>query len=216
MVVAAHPDDETFGCGGTLAQHVLNGHPASIVVLTCSEKARKGELVKASKILGIKDSIVFEEDELAFQGETVHRLAEIFILKKPEIVVTHLPWDYHREHRASYEIVKDAIEWAAHTTAYENAWRVSRLLLMEINTMIPTPHVLVDISEVFDRKLKAMDCYPSQLAKFPEGYYQSFNRAKAELRGAQGRCLHAEAFLEDPLARNSPFFRIRSTRSLFD
>jgi LmbE family N-acetylglucosaminyl deacetylase len=76
--------------------------------------------------------------------------------------------------------------------------------------------VLVDISDVFNEKIEAVKCYPSQLAKFPDGYYESFNRAKAELRGVQGGCSKAEAFFEEPLAKNGPFYRTRSTKSLFD
>ena len=216
MVVAAHPDDETFGCGGTLALHVMNGHRAHIVSLTCSEGKRKDELTKASRALGAERPSIFDEVELEFNSQVVHRLSDIVAEKRPEIMFTHIPWDYHREHRASYKIVKEAMEWASHTTTYDDAWRVRRLLLMEVNTMIPTPHVLVDISDVFNKKMKAIECYPTQLAKFPDGYYRNFNRAKAVLRGVQGGCSHAEAFFEESLPKNGPFYRTKSTKSLFD
>ena len=85
---------------------------------------------------------------------------------------------------------------------------------MEVNTLIPTPHVVVDVTDAFERKMEAVGCYASQLAKFPWEYYQRFNARKAELRGVQGGCSHAEAFQEEPLAQNSPFFVKRSTKDL--
>ncbi|MCW4035979.1 MAG: hypothetical protein NWE75_02185, partial [Candidatus Bathyarchaeota archaeon] len=87
-------------------------------------------------------------------------------------------------------------------------------LLMEVNTLIPTPHVIVDVSDAYKKKEEAIGCYASQLAKFDWGYYQGFNRKKVELRGVQGGCLYAEAFLEEPLTQNGPFFRSKSTDSL--
>ncbi len=40
-------------------------------------------------------------------------------------------------------------------------------------------------------------------------------KKKAELRGVQGGCGYAEAFLVEPLTENSPFFPEKATRSLF-
>ena len=134
--------------------------------------------------------------------------------RRPEVVLTHVPFDYHREHRLTHELVKEAVEWAAHTTTYKEPWLVERLLLVEINTLIPTPHVLVDISDVYDMKTRAIEVYKSQVAKFDWGYYQRFDERKAELRGVQGNCRYAEAFIEEALPTNSPFYIDKTTRSL--
>jgi LmbE family N-acetylglucosaminyl deacetylase len=134
---------------------------------------------------------------------------------RPTVVITHLPFDYHREHRATHALVKEALEWAGHTTIYDDAWVVERLLLMEVNTLIPSPHVVIDVSAVWSRKEAAIGAYESQLAKFQWGFYQDFMEKKAELRGVQGGCGYAEAFLEEPLAENSPFFPEKATESLF-
>jgi len=63
-------------------------------------------------------------------------------------------------------------------------------------------------------KTAAIDAYVTQLAKFQWGYYQRFMEKKAELRGIQGGCRFAEAFLEEPIAQNSPFYAEKSTKSL--
>jgi len=215
LAVVAHPDDETFGCGGTLALHAEMGHTVGVVSLTCSAEERRRELHEASKILGVDAPAVLDEERLAAENEVINRISDVIVSVQPEIVITHLPFDYHREHRLALELVKEAIEWAAHTTTYSDPWRVDRLLMMEVNTLIPTPHIIVDIKGAFDRKMEAIQRYTTQLAKFPEEYYQRFNKLKAELRGVQGGCRYAEAFMEEPLTANSPFYEVKSTQSLF-
>ena len=211
LAVISHPDDETFGCGGTLVIHANS----RVLSLTCNPRNRDNELRKACNALGLAEPIIFMEDNVVPSRELVKRIADVIVAERPKIVVTHLPFDYHADHRATYEVVKEAIEWAAHTTMYEKPCQIERLLLMEINTLIPSPHVLVDISKVMAKKRAAVEAYGTQLAKFPWGYYQNFNDKKAELRGAQANCACAEAFIEESLAKNGPFYEVKATKNLF-
>jgi LmbE family N-acetylglucosaminyl deacetylase len=211
LAVVSHPDDETFGCGGTLALHA----DSRVLCLTCNPSNRRGELEEACKALGLAEPTIFVEDNVTPSRELVKRVADVIAAERPRIVITHLPFDYHADHRTAYRVVKEAIEWAAHTTTYGKPCLVERLLLMEINTLIPRPHILVDISEAIERKRAAVGAYETQLAKFPWGYYQNFGDKKAELRGAQANCEYAEAFLEESLAKNGPFYEAKATRNLF-
>jgi LmbE family N-acetylglucosaminyl deacetylase len=215
LAIFAHPDDETFGCGGTLALHAEAGHRVDALSLTCSDEARGPELMQAAETLGIEKPIIFQEGSIEPTPGLIRRVSDVIVDRKPTAVITHLPFDYHREHRAAHELVKEAVEWAGHTTIYDDAWVVERLLLMEVNTLIPSPHIVVDVSDFWPRKIVAIEAYTSQLTKFQWGYYQDFMEKKAELRGAQGGCAHAEAFLVEPLAENSPFFPEKATKSLF-
>jgi LmbE family N-acetylglucosaminyl deacetylase len=214
LAIISHPDDETFGCGGTLALHADAGHSVGALSLTCSDPERGTELRAAAEALGIDKPVIFEERTIEPSQELIRRISEVIVERRPEVVITHLPFDYHREHRLAHELVKEAVEWAAHTTTYDPAWKVDRLLLMEVNTLIPSPHIIVDVSEAWPRKEAAIGAYATQLAKFRWGYYQGFMEKKAELRGVQGGCRYAEAFLEEPLAENSPFYAEKSTKSL--
>jgi LmbE family N-acetylglucosaminyl deacetylase len=214
LAIFAHPDDETFGCGGTLALHAEAEHSVGALSLTCSDTERGPELRAAAEVLGIDEPMIFEERAIEPSQGLIRRISDVIVERKPKIVITHLPFDYHREHRATHELVKEAIEWAGHTTIYDPAWTVERLLLMEVNTLIPNPHIIVDVSEAWPRKKTAIDAYATQLAKFRWGYYQEFMEKKAELRGIMGGCQYGEAFLEEPLAENSPFYPEKSTRSL--
>jgi LmbE family N-acetylglucosaminyl deacetylase len=213
LAIVSHPDDETFGCGGTLAAHASNA-PVDVLCLTCNPPERREELFSAAQALGVGEPTVFDDLRVENSAPLIRRVSDVIVEKRPRVVITLLPFDYHREHRAAYEAVKEAVEWAAHATAYDEPCLVERLLLMEVNTLIPQPHVLVDISEAMDRKMEAVERYTSQLAKFPWGYYQSYNLKKAELRGVQAGCMYAEAFLEEPVPSNSPFYEAKATRSL--
>ncbi|MCW4051121.1 MAG: PIG-L family deacetylase [Candidatus Bathyarchaeota archaeon] len=214
LAIVSHPDDETFGCGGTLAVHVEKGYEVNVLCLTCNPAERRAEIIDACMVLGVNEPIVFNDLHVTVDPGLIRRVSDIIVEKNPRVVITHLPFDYHREHKLVYQVVKDAVEWAAHTTTYESPCQVERLLLMEVNTLIPSPHVQVDISGVIEKKKEATDRYTTQLAKFQWGYYQRFNIKKAELRGVQADCLYAEAFLEEPLTSNSPFYTRKATKSL--
>lgn len=214
LAVVAHPDDETLGCGGALALHSSKGGETAVLCLTCNPPSRKSEIINAVKKLGIQSMNVWDEFEILTSKETVRRIAEVIVSLKPKAVITHLPFDYHVDHRATYNLVKEAVEWAAHTTIYPEAWCVKRMLLMEVNTLIPTPHVLVDITSVFEMKLMALLEHRSQNQKLSWGYYRDLLIKKGELRGIQGGCSQAEAYIIEPLTENSPFFPLKASNNI--
>jgi LmbE family N-acetylglucosaminyl deacetylase len=213
LAVVSHPDDESFGCGGTLSKHAHVGLKTNVVCLTCNPETRKTEFDAATRVLGVEAKIWMEKCIQVDFG-LIKKLADIIDDIRPSVVITHVPFDYHREHKACYSVVKEAIEWAAHTTIYEDAWSVKRLLLMEVNTLIPRPNLLVDISSSFDAKMRAIENYVSQLAKFPWDYYQKVNSKKSELRGVQCNVKYAEAFIEETLSSDGPFYSNKSTNLL--
>jgi len=214
LAVVSHPDDETFGCGGALALNVQQGGLSQVLCLTSDPPERGDELRAACEVLGVSEPVIMGLEKVSVDGGVIRQVSDHIASFRPDVVITHLPTDYHRDHRVTYEIVKEAVEWAAHTTMYDEPWLVGRLLLMEVNTLISSPHVLLDISDVWALKEAAVESYPTQLAKFKDGYYQRFTRAKAELRGVQGGCGFAEAFIEEPLQRNGPFYEAKASKSL--
>jgi len=210
LAVVSHPDDESFGCGGTLAKHSHAGLKTNVVCLTCNPKSRKVEFDAATRVLGVETTLWMGKS-IRIDSGLIKQVADIIDSVRPNVVITHIPFDYHREHKSCYSVVKEAIEWAAHTTMYKDAWKVKRLLLTEVNTLIPRPNVLVDISSFFEVKMRAIDQYTSQLAKFPWNYYQRVNIKKSELRGVQCNVDYAEAFIEEALPHDGPFYSLKST-----
>ena len=210
LAIVSHPDDETFGCGATLVKHCNAGVDVDVLCLTCNPMDRETEFRAATDVLGVS-STIWMENNIESSPVLIRKIADFIDEHRPSAVITHVPFDYHREHRVCYAVVKEAVEWAAHTTMYMDAWQVERLLLMEVNSLIPQPSVLVDASETFDQKMSAVEQYQSQLAKFPWGYYEKVCLKKGELRGAQCNVEYAEAFIEEALPRDGPFYPEKSS-----
>lgn len=197
-----------------MAAAAAGGEAAGVLCLTCSPRDRRKEIVDACGALGLPEPTVWDRTEVDASRDAVRKVADVIVSDKPATVITHLPFDYHADHRAAFGLVKEAIEWAAHTTTYTEPWLVRRLLLMEVNTLIPSPGVLVDVSEFISRKRAAVLYYPTQLAKFPWRYYEEWAEKKAELRGVQAGCRYAEAFQEEALPKNGPFYPEKSSKTV--
>ena len=71
LAIVSHPDDETFGCGGTLALHAMAGHEAGVLCLTCSEEVRRQELINAANALGVEEPMIFDEVELSHEADLI-------------------------------------------------------------------------------------------------------------------------------------------------
>ncbi|MBY9000724.1 MAG: PIG-L family deacetylase [Candidatus Heimdallarchaeota archaeon] len=207
--IFAHPDDESLSTGGTIARYSASGHMVSTLCLSSSE-VRTREYLEATKILGVhKPRILNYANVVDFEGEIKNDLFKFLLEFRPEIVVTHLSDDYHIDHRVSYQIVREGIEWVAHETQFDDAHLVSKLYVSETTVLIPNPHILVDISPYYEIKEEAIRCYSSQLSKGGEGFYINFHKYRTHMRGTQASTDHAEAFLQVPLKKNSPFYKIK-------
>ena len=205
LVIAAHCDDETFGCGGTIALETMKGSQVTIFCLTGTQQ-RHAELQAAAKILKATVLVNKAKDFSLSIQSAVNQITPIIQKVRPEVILTHCPIDYHPDHQVVHQAVLQAAEWAGHTTLDKNqAWRTQRILCFEINNLISQPTCFIDISEVIEEKRLAIMAYKSQLEK-SDGFYLAFNMQKAMLRGLQVGCEYAEAFLEIPLPIQGPFY----------
>lgn len=119
MVLAPHPDDETFGCGATIARARADGQPVTVVVATDGRHStssrviapaeladlRTAELRAACRTLGVADGdllrLGFEDGTLATQlPGLAGRLAELFADRRPDLVLLPCAQDLHPDHRA--------------------------------------------------------------------------------------------------------------------
>jgi len=134
IVFAPHPDDETLGCGGTIAKRISEGYEVLIVVMTDGKYAfskalgidsdpspeeliqiRKEEIKLATKKLGVREeNIIFLDFEDGKLGENSKEAEEKVtkILKEscPEEVYFPYGKDDHIDHRAANRIVRNSIE----------------------------------------------------------------------------------------------------------
>jgi N-acetylglucosamine malate deacetylase 1 len=161
LVLAPHPDDETIGPGGTLARHAAAGDDVTVLVVTSGERttggtgdvgaARESECVAACRALGLERPPVFLRlPDGDIEGH-VDRLAAEIRRRAPAAAAAYAPsvLDPHHDHRAT-NVGLALAELDAEVFGYE-VWS-------------PAPvDVLVDVSEVFDRKEAALRCYATAL-----------------------------------------------------
>lgn len=161
-VLAPHPDDEVFGCGGLL--HALNGAGAQIRVAVVSDGAaqkqaesqRQEESVSAAKLLGYPEPEFWglPDGKLLEQQALENRIGDWLENIQPELVLAPSVWEMHRDHRAVAVAALSCMERLAEGAT---------LAMYEVGVPL-TPNILVDISSALDVKDAAMACFVSQLA----------------------------------------------------
>jgi N-acetylglucosamine malate deacetylase 1 len=177
LVIASHPDDAELGCGGTIAKHVALGMKVGILDLTQGELGTRGttqtreeEATAASSVLKIS---VRENLRLAdgfFQNSKESQLAIIqkVRLYKPDIVLANAVTDRHPDHGRGASLAYDAcflsglskIETLQNDLTQE-AWRPKNVYHY-IQSQYIKPDFVVDISDFWEVKLRAIRAYKTQ------------------------------------------------------
>jgi len=209
MVAIAHQDDETIGCGGTISKLSSQGKNVYVVFMTDGStgytdenqapdivSTRKSESYSACSILGVKDVMCLNNptQRLTNNQPNFHMITQLIRKIKPEIVITHNHEDQHRDHRATFEIVKEATWKAGESSLPElgEPHQPRALLTCEVSDIIRRPSIYVDIEEHFDSKLKAFSVYKSQ--KEIVRKYKDFMNGLSLVRGFESGCRRSEAF----------------------
>lgn len=165
-VLAPHPDDEVFGCGGALHQLSLQG--ASIHVAIISSGAahnsadethaatRKLESQRAAKIIGYAEPEFWDLDDGTLFDETQlqARVQQWVRGINPDLILAPSTWEMHRDHRA---VAVAALQ------AMRSCQDGTQIALYEVGVPVQ-PNLLIDISAVADVKAQAMQCFASQQA----------------------------------------------------
>lgn len=165
LVIAPHPDDETIGCGGTLAQ-LARRVEVQVVLVTNGDgdgglpadasALRKSELAQALQLLGIaRPAICMDEPDGHFEDSPEFRRALTEVISQFQPNWVFLPWldDSHSDHsriaRASCAVLaRSGVETVLH---------------YEVWTPVPATHV-VDITETAEAKRAALLCHQTALA----------------------------------------------------
>jgi LmbE family N-acetylglucosaminyl deacetylase/uncharacterized coiled-coil protein SlyX len=173
LVVAPHPDDEVFGCGGGAALYARAGASVVPFILTdgggylagdqrrATVETRRAESVKAAQLLGTQAPVFghWADRHLSSAGDLVERLAEIIESTGAEIVFAPSLWEVHPDHRAAAWATVMALRRRAEAGA-----AVPVLAFYEVGAPLRPTH-LVNISAVLDAKKQAMACFESQLVQ---------------------------------------------------
>jgi LmbE family N-acetylglucosaminyl deacetylase len=193
VVFTPHPDDETLGCGGTIAKKISQDFDVCIVLLTDGRYAysnvlnmrtnptpeelgqiRREEFIKATAILGVPESnltyLDFEDGTLCKQEQEVEsRVVTILKECSPSEVYFTFGRDCHSDHQALSRIVSRGIrELGLECAAYQYSilhtyGRIGPFLEGSIAT-VKRNRIKVNISEFLDLKEKAIREYKSEIS----------------------------------------------------
>ena len=193
IVFAPHPDDETWGCGGTIAKKLREGYEILIVVMTDGRYAfkkvlgidsdptpeelkeiRKEEIKRAVKILGVpEENIVFLnfiDGELEkHEKEAEEKVAKILSENDPAEIYIPYKKDSHPDHRATYRIVKNVIKKlniSASIYQYSIGQKYARIgpIIDSLLNIFKHNMIRIDISEFFSLKKAAVKEFKSEVS----------------------------------------------------
>jgi N-acetylglucosamine malate deacetylase 1 len=199
LVVASHPDDEILGVGGTIARHTDDGDVVDILIMEMASLRKSA--CDAARILGAREPRFAalpdqRMDELPLLDviKTVERLIEEL---KPQIIYTHFGNDLNVDHRVTSQAVITAARPVpgSKITAIRCFETVSSTEWQDPNAAFFTPQLFVNIEKQLARKMKALDCYASEMRAFPHARSLQSVDALAQWRGAQSGSRAAEAFM---------------------
>lgn len=212
LAITAHPDDH-ISFAGTVFRLQEKGFTYNEVVLSEAEesgmvkegkrivgvdqqeqlKKRGQEFEQASNLLRTKEVFRLKLPNFGvdYSKETLLRLVGIIRKLRPDICLIHSEKDYMRDHEKAHELSLEALRIAAISARLDlgKNFRVSQVLCFEGVTPI-VPDVLVDISDVFDRKLELLQIYESQV----DSRAWQLTQSQTQLQGYGRRTRFAEAF----------------------
>jgi LmbE family N-acetylglucosaminyl deacetylase len=192
LVIAAHPDDELLGCGGTLALHARAGDEVTAVIACEGESLRYGiagvgqraHMQRAAQTLRLHDVklLAFPDQRLDTMTltELITPLEQIVRDVRPQIIYCQYGGDINRDHQLLFQALLVATRPTeafieaiyAFDTASSTEWAYPRTFI---------PDTWVDISATLEIKLAAMACYESEVREYPHprSLEALCNRAKA-------------------------------------
>ena len=212
LVIAAHPDDETYGLGGTIARHVRQGDLVSVLILTDGVTARHN-VTESQKAAARQACAALGVDDVHFAGLPDQRLDGTPLLEvikpihklvkelRPQIVYTHHRGDANQDHRAVFAATLVAVRPFGTNP-------VEQVLCYEMASSTEwgppftewafLPNVFVDISATLEAKLRAVQAYretfQSEVRPFPHPRSPEAVRIYAQQRGVTVGMQAAEAF----------------------
>ena len=214
MIIAAHPDDEMLGCGGTIAKLVDKGFDVCTLILgegiTARDKSRnrkkrerevrdlKKQAEKANNLLGVKEVFTFDFPDNRFDTvpllDIVKTIEQVKNKIKPDIVFTHYEKDLNIDHQITYKAVLTAIRPLKGES-------IKEIYSFEVPSSTEWayplsffPDVFFDISSTINLKLKAIEQYKSEIRNFPHPRSLEGVRLSAKVWGMKAGLKYAEPF----------------------
>lgn len=213
LVVAAHPDDETYGLGGTIAQHTRQGDRVTVLILTDGVTARHAVTApqqaaarKACRLLGVEDvhfaGLRDQHLDALPLLEAIKPIAALINDLRPEVVYTHHRGDANQDHRSIFAATMVAVRPFGDNP-------VRQVLCYEVASSTEwgppyaewafLPNLYVDIAATLELKLAAVEAYretfESEVKPFPHPRSPEAVQIYAQQRGINVGLPAAEGFM---------------------
>jgi LmbE family N-acetylglucosaminyl deacetylase len=205
LVIAAHPDDEILGSGGTIKKLINYGYK---VITVIAAKGRKEEeqriqplMLQANKHLGVEEVLFLEYPNLLLETIPLHEITKAIeaLLDKyaPAMIFTHHYGDTNKDHQILFQAVitaarplpgKQPIEILCFETVSSSEWS------QHTNDKEFKPNYFVDITDTFDDKVKSLKYYDVEMRPFPHPRSYEGVQYLARVRGMTVGVEYAEAF----------------------
>ena len=217
LVVTAHPDDSEFGAGGTIAKLVKDGCEVTYVIVTNGNKGssdrtmtperlaviRAEEQRNAARTLGVArvEFLGYPDGEVEDTRDVRRDVSREIRRWRPDLLICQSPartynlGASHRDHRTVggvaldcvYPLARDHMAFPELLPEFE-PHKVREIYVMQWNE----PHIVNDITDVMDLKIKALACHASQFKDFAA--VEARVRARSKELGASKGYAYAEAF----------------------
>ena len=210
LVIAAHSDDETLGCGGTLAKFSDEGHHLRVVFMTdgvgargnarSDADSRKENARSALDTLGVSDFTNYNFPDNKLDQVAMLEIAKVIEKEiegfQPTLLLSHFSGDLNIDHRRVAEAVLVATR-PQPGQCVEEIWAFEVLSSTEwaftsIDAFIP--NYFINIHKYIETKLIACSKYEQEFKSAPHSRCLEHVSALAKHRGLSVGCEYAEAF----------------------
>lgn len=213
LIVAAHPDDEIIGCGGTILKLKKNYNIEAIFMTDGISsrykkntprkkiKNRREECLRVFKYLKIKKPTFCNFPDNQMDKVPLIEIVKVLEKKinkfKPNTIMTHFENCLNIDHRLTYQAVITAARPLKNSS-------VKKILSFEVPSSTDwalfskknfQPNYFVDISIYIKKKIHALKLYKSELKKYPHSRSIKNIKSLAQIRGTSCGVNYAEGFV---------------------
>lgn len=227
LAFGPHPDDIEIGMGGTVAKHVALGGRVGLCDLTRGELGSNGtpeqrveEAEEARQALGAlwRENLEWPDGRIGRLDAHLSSAVEVIRRWRPRTVAVPYRDDRHPDHVAASDLLTTAV-FRSGLRRYEPAgepWRPDWVVYYFINDSAP-PSFVIDVSESYDIKRRALACHRSQFGFDPGASPTRLNSPLflqlVESRDAQFGALAGVRFAEGFVVRE-PIVRLSLLKNL--
>ena len=215
LIVVAHPDDETLGCGASMKKWSAEGNTVDVCIMCTEAKARAfrpedneldDDMNASTKFLGVNKK--YEGTFPNIEMNTVPHLKLVQFIEaaikesEPDIVITHHPADTNNDHLQTSMACQEAIRLFQRRPEVK---RIQEFWYMEVpsctewkvnNAMLSfRPNTYVEVGkDLVDAKIEALGMYRGVMRPYPHPRSAEYITGLAAVRGSEWGCDYAEAF----------------------